>query len=98
MCSLIGMGILIRFARSNYSLAQQPIVDTDRWIESGKIILENKIKIILHVIVVHLVSWYRVITHRITIHKTMKQKVREILFEHHAKQKISSAQKDHLMK
>lgn len=98
ICSLIGMGILIRFTRPNYSLAHQPIIDTDRWIESGKIILEKKLKDVLHTVVIHLVSWYRIITRQVTIHKTVKQKVREILFEHYAEQKKVKIQKDHLTK
>jgi hypothetical protein len=98
ICSLIGIGILIRFARPNYAMAQQPIIDTDQWIQSTKIILEKKLKYILRTAVVHLVSWYRVITRQITIHTTVRQKVRKILFEHYAEQKKAGVQKDHLMK
>lgn len=45
----------------------------------------------LRFIVVHLVGWYRFIVHDITIHKTMKKKVRELLYEHHREQRKSKS-------
>jgi uncharacterized membrane protein len=95
--AVIGIGILLWNAKPRYSEHPRSVIDTDRWIDKAEFFMQKTIKQILHTFVVHLVSWYRIISHEITIHKTLKQKVREILYEHH-KQKKSAVGKDHLVK
>lgn len=74
----------------------RPLIDTDVWIESIHVSFQTKLRTVLRFIVVHLVQWYRYITRDITIHTTMKKKVRELLYEHHKENSISPSKKSKL--
>ncbi len=98
--SLAVVGIIVLLtgkkpAKESYS---EPIINTDKWIETLEIGLQKTIRKILRFIVVHLVGWYRFVIHDITIHKTMKRKVREILYEHHAEKRKKVSDKPFLNK
>jgi hypothetical protein len=86
-CALIGMGLVIHGTPVKSSAKHHPFIDTDHWIESTRLIIQTWIRRMLKFIVVHLVNWYRYVTRDITIHKTMKQKVRELLYEHYRENK-----------
>lgn len=89
ICALIAIGILIMQKKPALEY-HKPIIDTDRWIEHWESIFQNSLRKILRFAVIHLVGWYRFIIHDITIHKTMKKKVRELLYEHHREQKVKT--------
>ena len=92
VCAFIGMMILLFRVKptSNY---YQPIINTDRWIESWEHSLQKFLRRTLRFIVVHLVGWYRFVIHDITVHKTMKRKVRELLYEHNREQRSKTTLK-----
>lgn len=92
-CALIGIGILLFRAKPTTDY-HEPIINTDRWIESWEFALQKSLRSALRFLVVHLVGWYRFVIHDITIHKTMKKKVRELLYEHHHEQRKSKLEKD----
>ncbi len=89
IASIIGiLGMVILLWKTKPTVTDPaPLIDTDRWIDEGSIAIEKFVRKILRVVVFHLVSWYRFIIHDMTIHKTMKQKVRELLYEHHREQR-----------
>jgi hypothetical protein len=89
ICALIGIIILLSRVKPNKEY-HIPIIDTDRWIDHWEITFQNSLRKILRFVVIHLVGWYRFVIHDITIHKTMKKKVRELLYEHHREQKVKS--------
>ncbi len=88
ICAMIGIVILVARTKPVYSGTAEHIIDTDRWIEQGKFLIAKLIRKILRFIVVHLVGWYRFVVHDITIHKTLRQKVRELLYEHYNEQRV----------
>jgi len=92
VCAFIGIIILLFRVKpsSNY---HQPIINTDRWIENWEYSLQKSLRRTLRFIVVHLVGWYRFVIHDITVHKTMKRKVRELLYEHHREQRSKTTLK-----
>jgi hypothetical protein len=92
ICALIGIVVLLSRVKPERNY-YQPIINTDRWIESWELSLQKFLRQILRFIVVHLVGWYRFIIHDITIHKTMKRKVRELLYEHHREQRSKTTLK-----
>lgn len=96
--ALVGIVILLAGKKPATGSYHEPIINTDRWIESWEIGLQKTIRKILRFVVVHLVGWYRFVIHDITIHKTMKKKVREILYEHHAEKRKKVSDKSFLNK
>lgn len=87
ICALLGMGIIL-YRSPIRSTGNRYLIDTDRWIEHFSMSLRSWIRNFLKFIVVHLVYWYRHITRDISIHTTVKQKVRELLYEHHTSKGI----------
>ena len=92
VCAFIGMIILLYRVKPHTGY-HQPIINTDRWIESWEFALQRFLRKLLRFIVVHLVGWYRFVVHDITIHKTIKRKVRELLYEHHREQRLKTTMK-----
>ena len=84
--AVIGITVLLAGVKSDGQY-HEPIINTDRWIDSWTFTMKKTIRRMLRFVVVHLVGWYRFVVHDITIHKTMKQKVRELLYEHHREER-----------
>ena len=87
VCALIGMGLVLYGTPIKSPAHHRPFIDTDQWIEDARILIQTWIRTVLKFVVVHLVNWYRYVTRDITIHKTMKQKIRELLYEHYRENK-----------
>ncbi len=90
LCALIGIVLLLLQTKPVVPY-HKPIIDTDRWIDHWEVTIQNSLRKLLRFVVIHLVGWYRFIIHDITIHKAMKKKVRELLYEHHHEQKLKTA-------
>jgi hypothetical protein len=91
---ILGIVILLKFAKPNYD-HQEHLIDTDRWIARMEFGLQKFLHEILRILVVHLVGWYRFVTRNITIHKSLRQKIRKVLYDHHTHGK-GTAKKDPL--
>lgn len=98
LIAVVGIMILLSGKQPVKETYHQPLINTDRWIETWEISLQKTLRKILRFVVVHLVGWYRFVIHDITIHKTMKKKVREILYEHNAERRKKASDKTFLTK
>lgn len=87
LASLVALGGIFFLLRSTKPRIRKSdyypdLIDTNAWIDSLEFSLQKFLRKILKVTVVHMVSWYRFIVYDITIHKTLRQKVRELIQEH----------------
>lgn len=86
LASLVALGgiiFLLRPTKQKVSLQQNlNIIDTDVWIDSLESTLQQFLRKILKIIVIHIASWYRFIVYNITIHKKLRTKIKELLHEH----------------
>ncbi len=87
VCASIGMILVLRGTPVKQSLRNKALIDTDIWIENIYTSFQKILKSLLKFIVVHLVQWYRHITQNMTIHRTIKQRIRELLYEHYREKK-----------
>lgn len=87
--ALIGIGVLIKSVKTKAPRSDHypHLIDTDAWIEAWEFSLQKFLRKILRVVVVHIVSWYRFLLYEMTLHKTVRQKVRELLYEHYHEQR-----------
>jgi len=85
--ALIGMMVILGSVRPKPNHHRQPLINTDAWIDAWEFSIQKFLRKILRTIVVHLVSWYRFIIYDMNVHKNIRQKVRELLYEHYREEK-----------